>query len=380
MRGGGRSELYVLSLAADGTAAGKPRRITDAEQRPSIIDADWAPDGNKIVFSEGDYLYGTAWVTPASGGKRVPLPEAGDRVGRLSVSRSASRFAFQRVSFDQHVWRMPGPHSSNRGGPAERFTPSTEWEMEPQYSPDGKHVAFTSTRSGSAELWVSDSEGRNASQLTEFGGPVEGSPRWSPDSRFLVFDGGPGVSSDLYIVSVLGGKPRRFTTEDSQETRPSWSRDGRRIYFGSNRTGVFQIWKAPVGGGPAVQVTRSGGEEAFESLDGKYLYWAKERKGAIWHMPVGGGAETRVTDAGGISGFAVAPPGIWFIDASSPSAAKLKVLDEATLRVSTFSEFPKETRIDPLSTALSVSPDGRSILYTRLEAFGSNLMLINGFH
>ena len=55
----------------------------------------------------------------------------------------------------------------------------------------------------------------------------------------------PDGRADIYVISADGGLPRRLTTEGSGELIPSWSRDGKWIYFPSNRTGIFQVWKAP---------------------------------------------------------------------------------------------------------------------------------------
>src|SRR5438309_5698955 len=120
------------------------------------------------------------------------------------------------------------------------------------------------------ELWVCDREGRSPIQLTSVGGPSVGSARWSPDSRWIAFDSSGGNNSDIYVISPDGGPMRRLTTGPSNNVRPSWSGDGRWIYFGSNRNGDWQIWKAPVQGGGAVLVPISkGGNEVFESPDGK---------------------------------------------------------------------------------------------------------------
>ena len=56
------------------------------------------------------------------------------------------------------------------------------------------------------------------------------------------------------------------------EVIPSWSLDSNWLYYASNRTGHFEIWKAPAKGGNAIQVTRNGGWNAFESYDDKSLY------------------------------------------------------------------------------------------------------------
>jgi dipeptidyl aminopeptidase/acylaminoacyl peptidase len=81
------------------------------------------------------------------------------------------------------------------------------------------------------------------------------------------------ATGDIYLVPSEGGAPRRLTTEPSLEGRPSWSQDGRWIYFYSTRTGEQEIWKMPVEGGRAVQVISGGGHESFESPDGKQLYY-----------------------------------------------------------------------------------------------------------
>ena len=61
-----------------------------------------------------------------------------------------------------------------------------------------------------------------------------------------------------------------------------------------------RVWKQPAQGGIAVQVTkRNGAEEALESLDGKFVYYASLDAPGIWKVPAGGGEETRVLDQGG---------------------------------------------------------------------------------
>ena len=379
-RSGGDRNIYIAGLGVDGTGQGEARKVNGIGDYPVILGADWMPDSRTIVYSSAVRgNFGSLYSVPLRGGGGVRMGEAGDRVGELSVSRAGGRVVYQRVSTDRNIWRIPGPHSLlERDGPATRFIASTEWDTAPQYSPDGKKIVFASARSGSMELWVCDADGQNAVQLTNLRGGGPGSPRWAPDSSSIAFDHDLYGNKDISVVSVDGGKPRRLTAEPSNEVRPSWSRDGRWIYFGSNRSGKWQIWKAPAGGGPAVQVTRSGGEDAFESITGKYLYWGKDREPGIWRMPVAGGEETRVLDHGGRSLFAVAEPGIWFLDADTGGAITLKSFNEASGQVEKFRAFPSGTSIVVSSTSLSVSPDGRWILYVQNDQVGSNLMLLDG--
>src|SRR5262249_24878949 len=155
-----------------------------------------------------------------------------------------------------------------------------------QYSPDGERIVFASSRSGTSEIWVCDREGQNSIQLTSMNGPATGTPHWSPDSRHIAIDSRPGGNPDIYVIGLEVGTPRRLTSDPSQEVVPSWSRDGRWIYFASNRTGTYQIWKAPAEGGPAVQVTKGGGFHGHESMDGRYLYYAKSaNQPGLWRVP-----------------------------------------------------------------------------------------------
>ena len=85
-----------------------------------------------------------------------------------------------------------------------------------------------------------------------------------------------------------------MTAADSDKIRGSWSRDGRFIYFQSDRSGSRQIWKMPSGGGEAVQMTRGEGWDSQESWDGRYLFYAQSQVSTtIWKVPVEGGEETR---------------------------------------------------------------------------------------
>jgi hypothetical protein len=153
-------------------------------------------------------------------------------------------------------------------------------------------LLFTSMRGGDgAKIWVCDSDGSNPVQLTHFAVDT-GSPRWSPDGRYIAFDSDEAGQGDIYIIPAEGGPARRFTPDDSHEDLSSWSRDGLWIYFESNRTGQFQLWKAPFPSGRPVQVTQDWGKDALESPDGKFVYYAKEDHPGIWRKPVWGWART----------------------------------------------------------------------------------------
>jgi Tol biopolymer transport system component len=172
------------------------------------------------------------------------------------------------------IWRLDLRRGRGTGEAQTQFIASTRIEGNPRFSPDGKHVVFTSDRSGSFEIWLADDRGGDPLRLTSFGRDRQtGSPRWSPDGKTIAFDAYAGSerTSDIWVVGASGGPARQVTKASSADVTPSWSRDGRWIYFSSNRSGQWQVWKvAPDGeeAGSARQVTRRGGFAPTELIDG----------------------------------------------------------------------------------------------------------------
>jgi Tol biopolymer transport system component/DNA-binding winged helix-turn-helix (wHTH) protein len=364
-------DIDLLAISSDGRPLSEPRRVS--MDRRSIHGFDWTSDGRRIVFS-GDYL----WVIPVSGGTPEPLAITSEDAVLPTVARTGGRLVYERHRWDLNIWRVPGPNSSAKEGAPTEFIASTRIDAEPQFSPDGRQIAFGSSRSGSYEVWKCDREGRNPVQLTYFKGSA-GSARWSPDSRSIAFDASQGDVMDIYIISADGGAPHRLTSGRSKNARPSWSRDGKWIYFGSNRSGDWQIWKQPAAGGAAVQVSKSGGTEAFESADGKFVYWAMRHVTGIWRIPVEGGEDSKVLDASTEGLWALTRQGICFFELKTPADLRLKFYSFASGKTITLRQFPSGTKIGSLSTALSVSPDGQWILYPQFDQAGSDLMLVDGF-
>ena len=171
---------------------------------------------------------------------------------------------------------------------------------DPQLSPDGRRVAFTSDRSGNWEIWLADRDGANAIALTSMGAVAAGYPHWSPDGGHVAFHSNVEGQWDIYLVSASGDKPRRLTSHPASDDFPSFSRDGKWIYFSSDRAAGQQrsIWKVAVAGGDAVQVTTTAAYAPLESPDGAYLYYVEtiDRPSALLRMPVVGGAAEKVLD------------------------------------------------------------------------------------
>jgi Tol biopolymer transport system component/DNA-binding winged helix-turn-helix (wHTH) protein len=369
-----RGSQGVTSIYTVPVAGGEQRRLITGSQFGWGL--AWTSDGRDIVFGRAGWLArsGWLWKISAHGGEpqRLQFGQEG-----TEPSIRGSRLVYARQVSNLNIWRkqLDSKHSSL---PANRFLSSTAIESGPQYSPDGSSVVFESTRSGSYEIWMCRSDGTNLVQLTHLNN-VTGTPRLSPDGRQIVFDSRAPGNADIFVMDSQGGPPRQLTNETSADVIPSWSRDGQWIYFASARNGPWEVWKMPSKGGPAVQVTRHGGYGAFESPDAKFLYYTKyPADPGIWRMPTSGGEETLVV-AGVEPEFwgywALVEKGIYYIDTSAKPA--IAFLNFANGQVTRLLEF--ETRPAREATGLAASPDGRTILYTQLDALTRDIVVVDNF-
>jgi Tol biopolymer transport system component len=375
------SELYLVP-----TAGGEPQLLV-ASNTQSWSPA-WTPDGREILFlsarSGGSKL--SLWRVSADGGAPKQVEAAGQNLDSFALSRQGQSLAWTQTSGDQNIWRMEWTGVAEpRQAPqsARLLISSTRVESGLQISPDGKKIAFGSDRSGSFEIWVAESTGEHPIQLTSFNRSITGSPHWSPDGRQIVFDSRAEGRGDIYVISAEGGPPRRLTTDPAEDVAPSWSRDGASIYFCSTRSGSHRLWKMPATGGEAVMITKQGlgGHECVESPDGRFLYYQKLRLvPGIWRVPVAGGDETLVLDhhrAGYWRHWTVVEQGIYFATAERPEQPLIEFFSFATGRVTHVATLQKG--IDPWTSGLAVSPDGRWLVWSQVDQVGNDIMLMENF-
>ena len=164
---------------------------------------------------------------------------------------------------------------------------------------------------------------------------------------------------DIYTISASGGKPQPLTTDPANDGNPSWSHDGRWIYFDSARTGRAEVWKVPANGGEAVQLTRKGAFGPMESPDGKFLYFTKSLVNTnLWRAPVEGSEEVKVLDSVSSYGsVALVPTGIYFI-----AGRYIEFFNLATGKTTQIAAIGRHGE-----GGLTISPDGRTILYMQID-------------
>lgn len=378
------TELYLMDVSKDLNPVGEPPRVT--VERRLTSSPVWTADSHEVLFLSG-HLWSdrSLWSVVASGSEKPRrLASIEENAALLAIAPAATRgdlrLAYTRLDFDPNIWQIELDRKSDGPSPGtapRRLIASTRVDCSPEFSPDGTRIAFSSTRSGSSEIWVCNRDGSNPLQLTSFSGPLTGGARWSPDGEHLVFSSRPEGHADLYVVSSNGGVARRLTTEPTNEAEPGWSRDGQWIYYRSNRDGAGEIWKRPVAGGELIQVTKKGAMTVQASPDHKYVYYSKPLPTGIslWRVPSGGGEEIQVLESlANATTFALVERGIYFIPKPDSAGASIQFSDFATRRTKRILAIEK-----PVFLGLAVSPDGSSILYTQVDHEGSGLMQVHGF-
>jgi dipeptidyl aminopeptidase/acylaminoacyl peptidase len=357
--------LYTVRLTRDYKPESTPQLLL-GRGFPGLLFIAWASNRDIVYSGDGSRL----WRMQV--GARAPelLPWAGRRTAEVAVAPSSHMLAYVTYMISGRLWQV-----DLRTGARRTIVDSTYEQLHPQYSPDGRKVAFDSGNSGNVEVWTCDADGTNCQQLTFFEGPQGGTPRWSPDGRWIALDSRPEGTAQIYVIPSDGGKPRRVTSGDAQNQVPSWSRDGKWIYFESDRSGQWRIWKVPPEGGSAVQVTKNTGGAAFESVDGKYLYITStgNHGGPLVRMPVAGGPEVEVAPKVlWWPDFSVTAKGVYFL----PDAKTLQLLDAATGKITTVAKAGRDSFG---TTGISVSPDDAHMVFAENESTGNELMLVENF-
>jgi len=357
------SDIYVIPLSG-----GAPHRLTTDSQSSTPL--MWTPDGKSIVFY-GRRTLPWLWRVPAKGGeiqREVRYPAIG------SLAADGRRLLYSEETEETpSIWRadLAGP-----GGPVLTnavYIQSTYGDLNAQPDPVGTRIVWASWRTGFGEIWLSDAAGENPSQITHLN-QFSGSPRWSPDGQWISFDFNTSSGSQIYVIDPDGRRLRPITNTPNANVRPSWSRDGNSIYFTSDRTGRFEVWKHSLKGGDEVQVTRNGGFNPFESYDGRTIYYTKDYNGfdnsgeaGIWSMPINGGPESLVVPGKpqlGCAGYwAITKDGLYLLDSDAEPGPSIEFYRFDTRGISHVLTLGK--RPMTLEPGLSATSNGKTIYYTQ---------------
>ena len=223
------------------------------------IQPSWAPDGKTILF-----------VRARQAGRKL---EPGDIFG---IYDGGDVWSLDLGSGKESLFRE---NASN-----------------PSHSPDGSRVAVDASWVGPRRLWIVDSSGRNPQQATSevSEAVVHLRPRWSPDGDRLVFQSVERTKFDVRLVDLTTKKLTWVTNDTPHDVGPVWSHSGRYLYFSSDRSGGWNLWRVPVAAdgspaGPLQQLTTGAGQDVGLALspDGQRLAFSVLKQNAdIWRLPV----------------------------------------------------------------------------------------------
>ena len=362
-------DLYVVAAAG-----GSPRRLTT--DNADTMGFTWAGN-DRLVFSSNRAGMYSLWGVGLDGGAPVLVAGGGRKIKHPSASRDGNVIAYEGWNYDMNLATLEAPFSAGTS-PRVLATATDEWTYEPRLATDGSRLVFTSTRSGSYEIWTAAADGTSPFRLTNFGGPYVGSPRLSPDGRSVVFVARPDGQADVYTVDLDGRGPHRLTNDAADDLAPSYSADGRAVYFASRRTGDWQIHRTDRSTGVTTAVTEQGGFAALESEDGAWLYHDRNDRGGLWRRRAGAPPEEpselveAAVPAGDAAGFGVLPKGAYYWVAPATDTTPARVM---------FRQPPLAPRVltalpGMAWSGVDVSPDGKRVLYSRIGRNDSNIVVM----
>ena len=152
----------------------------------------------------------------------------------------------------------------------------------------------------SMEIWVINSDGSLAAGPLLYGSFTNDlNPTWSPDGNKIAFDSNRDGDTEIYIINADGNELTRITNNAAEDTYPAWSPDGTKIAFTSNRDGNYEIYVMNTDGTSQTCITKSiaSDSEPAWSPDGKKIAFTSNRDGnyEIYVMNADGTSQTRIT-------------------------------------------------------------------------------------
>jgi TolB protein len=250
------------------------RRLTHdghLKQRPV-----WSPDGTQFVFArhgeDAIFLYLFDTVTGREQrltDRKHPEYDAVFSPDGKQLLLAIDNATPNQGDIDVHVLTL----ADRKLTPIAVTEGNLSHEEWPCWSPDGKRIAFTSTRDGNQELYVADADGKNRARLTS-DPAIDAHPCWSSDRHTIVFATNRWGDLELALIEADGSRLRRFTDSPGLDDYPAFSPDGTRIAFTSNRGGALDIVVADVATGMVTHLTRDEAIDNFPSwsADGRITF------------------------------------------------------------------------------------------------------------
>lgn len=358
-RGDLDGDIWVIDIQTR-----KMRQVTF--DRLQIADFKWSPDGSEILYISGRGGTGQLWRQRIGREPPVLVQTVISDISKFDLHPLQRRLVFTQYSQSAsiEVWPLSSRDGENPGAETRLYpgwtcridaarndlspkfqtdggrvltVSSSRNYLNPRFSPDGTRLLFVSNQTGMNQLWVANADCSNPTQLTEVDFEGLGSPRWSPDGANIVFDGRKSGPAEVFVIGSNGTGLRLV----GAGYMPSWSADGRFIYYVSSRKRLPQVWKAPATGGEGVIVTDNHSRDPLESADGRRLYFSSVDR--LWQKDLVTGVESPVPGLENVTigrFWDVTRGGIYYVPTQEDSfGLKLHYLDLRTGKVSVLLEF-----------------------------------------
>jgi Tol biopolymer transport system component len=364
--GGESADIYTCDLGGGGLA-----RLT--YDNDEIRGLDWSADGREVVYAAARGTGWHLWRILAAGGSPREILAAGNGAADPAIARAGNKLAFAEAPVTQSIWRkrIAGEKDDSAGEP---FIRTEAAETYPSFSPDGRQVADVSNQSGHEEVWLTDVESGGRAQVTDFHGPALGGVRWSPDGKTLLIAERDGGAS-IFLVPASARRGNPAPAHITGGANPTFSRDGKSIFYEAGR----MIYRAAPDGSRARSLTGPPASAPEPSADGKFVYFRRGR--AIWRVPSAGGNAEEAIDPEHIlfgSSFAAVPGGIYYLEFNR----SFRAVDLAFYRYSTSksSEVLRMTGAQgSFGSGFTISPDGKTVLYPKIDRSQTNLVVIENW-
>jgi len=251
----GNLEIYVMN--PDGSSQTRLTNNSSTEADPAV-----SPDGSKIAF-----------ISDTDGNLEIFIMDAdGTNIQQITFTADASnvgpkwspdgtKLVFSRVTTSQpsgQVTQIIDIFTINVDGSGENnLTMDQSNDIDPDWSPDGNRIAFSSDRDGDFEIYTMNTNGTGILQLTTNSFAEDRAPDWSPDGSQIAFQSNQLQSDDIFIMNSDGSGQSAVTVSFASDTDPSWSPDGLQIAFMSDRDGNTEIYKINSDGSGVINLTNN---------------------------------------------------------------------------------------------------------------------------
>ncbi len=298
-------DLDELRGGTAGSGIGGEAGVADIDSSEVVVfqrGGTWHPDQP----GQGAELF----VLGLESGKLANLTDSAHRYeGRPALSADASRVVFEDYA-DGALTRLCAMPSGG-GTPLCFGGPWTGWDAMPAWSHDGKLLVYVSTRDGKPEIYRMNHDGTGATRLTD-DEASDSNPSFSPNGEKVVFAStrnASGSAKDLFTMNANGTAFTQLTHGEGDNDQASFSPDGEAVVFVSNRDGPHEIYTMALGSGGVTRLTRDGADHAQApanacpsfTRDGKRIVFQSNRhkaegdKYSIFVMASDGTGTTRLT-------------------------------------------------------------------------------------